>query len=117
VTSGKLVGIARVYVASLRNIPYEVAGSSPVLEGRATCVLDKVVLGDHDGHAALEYSESLHRLTPKQKGIVRQQINGDIAEAFGEVIQLSDAFNINPSERKVTGLCAVWQAMKRLFGL
>jgi hypothetical protein len=90
---GDLVGVARVDVGTLRNIPYEIAGSAPVLRGRGVCVLDRVVPGDHDGHAALEYSESLDRLSDKQRGIIRSRINGDIAEAFGEIVQLKDAFN------------------------
>jgi hypothetical protein len=89
---GQLVGVARADVAALRQIPYVIEGTQPALTGRGVCVLDKVAIGDHDGHAALEYSESQDQLTPKQKNIARQQINADLAEIFGPVISTDVAF-------------------------
>jgi hypothetical protein len=94
---GRLIGVARAEVGALRAIPYIFDDVKPPVTGNAVCVLDKVVQGDHDGHAALEYSESQEQLSPKQKNIVRQKINADIADAFGEIVSLDAASFLAPA--------------------
>jgi hypothetical protein len=89
---GKCLGVARANVAILRAIRFEVPGTTPTINGRAACVLDIVSQADHDGHAALEYSESENALTQKQKSKCRPLIHADLAEAFGEIISLDQAF-------------------------
>ena len=68
-------------------------GTTPIIHGRAVCVLDKVSQQDHDGHAALEYSESQEELTPKQKSKCRPLIQADLADAFGEILSLDPGFS------------------------
>lgn len=64
---GKLIGVARAEVGALRAIPYIFDDVKPPLTGKAVRVPDKVVQGDHNGHAALEYSESQEQLSPSKK--------------------------------------------------
>ena len=89
---GKCLGVARASAAALRAIRFEIPGTLPIAGGRAICVLDKVGSGDHDGHAALEYSEAINRLTEKQKSRYRPLIHADLAEAFGKIISVDHGF-------------------------
>jgi hypothetical protein len=89
---GKFVGVARAEVSALRALRFEVRGTTPVITGRAVCVLDKVSPADHDGHAALKYAECQDRLTEKQKSTSRQLIGADLSEAFGDILSLDRAF-------------------------
>jgi hypothetical protein len=55
---GEFLGAAPAPVQKLREIVYRVKGIVPPIEGRAICVLDKVVEGDDESHAAIAYSAS-----------------------------------------------------------
>lgn len=57
----------------------------PPVQGRAVCLLDIVEPTDHDGHAALGYSEDQSALSEKQKKKVRARIHHDLADAFGDL--------------------------------
>jgi hypothetical protein len=91
---GKFVGVARAEVSDLRALNFEVPGTTPLITGRAVCVLDKVSSADYDGHAALKYAESQDALTEKQKRTTRQLIGADLAEAFGDILSLDRAFAV-----------------------
>jgi hypothetical protein len=95
---GPLVGIACASVSSLRSLSYvfEDAG------WRAVCVIDKVTDLDFDGHAALGYADNQQQLGPKQKTVIRAQIQADLADAFGELVPITKVFGhdlASPSEQ------------------
>jgi hypothetical protein len=101
---GKIVGVAMTTAGILRGISYIVQGASPPLEGRAICVLDKVSQRDYNAHAALEFCESLNRLTPKQKGTTFERIKGDIVDALGDIIPLASAFSLSSPPKPISSM-------------
>jgi hypothetical protein len=85
-----LVGVACAQVAAIRALQFEFDGSTR----RGVCVTDKVTAQDFDAHAALGYSEGIQTLTEKQKAAKRAQLHADLADTFGELLSLSDAFEL-----------------------
>lgn len=80
-TLGKLLGVACVSAAEVRAITFDAA---PAGQGSGICVLDRVVPGDHDGHAALQFSAAFDRLTISQirMGKLRKLVLLDLADKF-----------------------------------
>jgi len=87
-TQGPLVGIARAQVGKIRALDYNVNGTSE----RAFCVTDKVTALDFNAHAALGYSENQEALTAKQKSKIRAALHADLADTFGDLISIEEAF-------------------------
>jgi hypothetical protein len=89
---GQLIGVAKANVRELRDInpPHP---DDVTLTVRGVCVLATVTSRDHDGHAALGFSEALERIndtTKKQtkKTQLRQEILADLADLFGNVLPI-----------------------------
>ena len=80
----EFVGIASADAAAIRRISYP-SRSHPEFRGRGVCLVDKVGEHDHDGHAALCWSESQGDLTEKQKERARETIKENLATAFGPI--------------------------------
>lgn len=89
---GPLVGISCAITKNIRDIIYVVQGLHPIRSGRAICVLDLVVQGDYNAHAALGYSESMDTLTEGQKARVRLVVQNDLVRSFGP-LQSIDAIS------------------------
>jgi hypothetical protein len=91
---GSFIGVVRAEVRALREIQF----SFRSVDYRAVCVTDKVTQYDYDAHAALGYSENQEALVkPKDKKIVRATIHADLADRFGNIINLDEVFT--PSDR------------------
>jgi hypothetical protein len=95
---GPCGGVACASAAALRAVRYAVPEARPPESGPAVCVLDRVDAGDHDAHAALEYSEALKdsmaRRSEKLRATLRMRIHASLAEAFGPIISISEAFGV-----------------------
>ena len=89
-------GVSVASAHMLRSLPATLPGANPPMRMRAVCVLDKVVPGDHDGHAALQYSEEQNDITAKQKARLRSLIAADLANVFSPVCSIDDAPFIEP---------------------
>lgn len=78
----KLVGVACAPAAKLFDLLYVSQGPAP-WTGRAVCLTDVVSERDHDGHAALGWSESQNGMGETVRGRVREIIKNNLAEIFG----------------------------------
>lgn len=83
---GDFVGLACANVGSVRSVEH---GD---VRHRVVCLIDKVELGDHDGHAALGFSDafsaSLETMSEKRRNIQRGLALATLAEKFGDISQL-----------------------------
>lgn len=86
VRSKRLVGVAQAIAAQLRSVPYIDQLGRPPVTGRAVCLIDKVDCGDHDGHAAIGWSESWNALAEGQKKRAGEIAKSNIARAFGGIV-------------------------------
>jgi hypothetical protein len=74
-------------------------GNAPGPYGRqyqlkVLCILDKVEQGDHDGHGVLKYADAVDGVTPDEaKGVLRERIMSDLADAFGQLLSLDAAYS------------------------
>jgi hypothetical protein len=59
--------------------------AAPELTVRAICVLDMVVPGDHEGHAALKYAELPGQIPERRLGSLRAMIREQLAEQFSDI--------------------------------
>lgn len=91
-----LLGIATALTQDIRGLTYVVEGVIPKKSGRALCVLDIVVEGDYEGHAAFGYSESMEPLKDGQKSRIRLVIQNDLIRLFGCVKDI-DKIDFAPS--------------------
>ena len=82
---GAFRGVVKALAGDIRALPYTVPGAHPPKIGKALCVIDIVEEDDHDGHAALKFSDAQELLTAKQKSQIRIAIKADLAETFGEI--------------------------------
>ena len=82
------VGMSCATGSDIRRITYE-STSQPAFKGRGVCLADKVVAGDHDGHAALGWGASDAGLSMKQKQRAREAIKQNLADTFGLVVAAS----------------------------
>lgn len=84
---GRLLGVACVEARLLRALTFEMVGGQPpaIKTGRAICVIDRVERGDHDGHAALGFSEALEALTERQKSQWRTTTRTNLIDVFGSL--------------------------------
>jgi len=82
---GRLLGVACVETRLLRALTFEMVGGQPPASktGRAVCVVDRVEQGDHDGHAALGFSEALEALSERQKSQWRTTTRNNLVDVFG----------------------------------
>jgi len=89
---GSFLGAAWVEARVLRELEFiMVSGQLPATtRGRAVCVLDRVDPGDHDGHAALGFSEALEALPLKQKSLWRTTTRNNLVQAFGNIRPLDE---------------------------
>jgi hypothetical protein len=98
--SGQCAGVARATAAALRGIQYLIPEATPPDSGRAVCVIDRVDPPDPDAHATLEYSESLkdavERRSQGVRGTVRMRVHATIADAFGPIVPIAEAFSSYP---------------------
>lgn len=81
-----LVGIAKVSAQDLRSLPYIDETAEPPITGRAVCLIDKVEVDDHDGHAAIGWSESQRDLSEKQKQRAGEVAKRNLVKAFGKIL-------------------------------
>ncbi len=104
---GPFIGVVAARAEDIRALPYDVKGVHPPQSGKALCVIDYVVRTDHDGHAALKFSDAQDVLTDKQKKTVRLQIKADLADTFGEIRQPDSCLRMpgNWIVRKLRGPC------------
>jgi len=86
----ELVGVATAPSRRLFEMTFVCEDIRPPVQGRAVCLLDIVEPTDHDGHAALGYSEDQNVLNEKQKKKVRARIHHDLADAFGDLDPIDD---------------------------
>jgi hypothetical protein len=91
--SDPLQGVVTCAVEVLRGLRIDIPYTSPVTALRAICVIDRVEVGDHDGHAALMYCEEQQSIQGKKtKERIRADIAAALASAFGEVKALDVVF-------------------------
>lgn len=88
--------------SGIRRITYD-STSQPAFKGRGVCLADKVVEGDHDGHAALGWSDSDAELSVKQKQRAREFIKQNLADTFGCVVDASSIAWAATSKRDDSG--------------
>ena len=88
---GAFVGVSGAPTAVLRNLKFNPPGKSGT-GNRSICVIDKVAAGDHEGHAALQYSAALEALgtqiSPQKLGTIRTAVHADLVDAFSEINEL-----------------------------
>jgi hypothetical protein len=87
-----IVSVGRASVLALRTLTTPLDWQKPVKLIRSVCVIDRVVKGDHDSHAALEYCEEQQSLKPGQRDRVRAAIAADLVKVFSSVLPLDSAF-------------------------
>lgn len=88
-----LVGVACAKAEKLRALEQHVNATSGPMTLRTICVLDKVEEGDHDGHGTLKFADAVDGVSPEPtKGMLRGSIMTDLAEAFGPILSLDDAY-------------------------
>lgn len=86
------IGASTAIVRDIRSIAAIVDGLHPLKIVRGVCVIDKVVSGDHDGHAAFQSCGDHDGLTPPQRGKLRHRIAADLAEKFDVLRDIADVF-------------------------
>ena len=83
----KLIGVVICEAATLRALDVPNPTNPTVQRIRSVCVIDKIVAGDHEGHAALEYTEDQTLITNGgTRGKLRLLIAAQLAHAFGNVV-------------------------------
>jgi hypothetical protein len=85
-------GIAVSQADALRGLIAEINSSTTQKLLRSVCVLDKVEIGDHVGHAALQFCAEQVGLQEKEKSVVRAQIQTELAKTFSEVRAISSCY-------------------------
>jgi hypothetical protein len=91
----KLLGISEAEANRLRQLIAEFRRTNETIPVRAVCVLDKVEVQDHDGHAALKFCAGQQDLPNEGKsdernlGTMRTQISAELANIFSEIRQAS----------------------------
>ena len=99
-----VVGVACAEAKDLQSIPYILDTAQPKIKGRAVCLIDKVACEDHDGHAALGWSESQRVLTDKQKERAGEVVKSNLVAAFGTIMNVGDVGWVAPSpEQRTSG--------------
>ncbi len=88
--SAGIVGVVFASASALRAVPY-VVPSQPVVIGRGVCLTDKVQADDHDGHAALGWSESQEAHGETQRGRYRELVKKNLTQVFGRIVDVKSA--------------------------
>ena len=88
-----LVGGVQASVATLRDICRDADWLNPIQVHRAVSVLDKIVAGDHKGHAASQFCRQQNEALSQQKlGPFRRLIAADLADAFGVLMSPEETY-------------------------
>jgi len=84
---GPLVGVACADVADIRKLRADIQISHATIKKvRAICLLDRVDVGDLDGHATMGYAEAMEQgVSQKQLGKKRVAVRMDLANIFSDV--------------------------------
>ena len=88
-----LVGVALAHVEEMRRLRADIQTNTGTIKVRSFCVLDRVDVGDCDGHATMGYAEALAegysvatgQISDKQLGKKRRFARMDLAITFSDV--------------------------------
>lgn len=83
-----VVGASSAITGEIRLIAPEIGGAT----SRGVCVLDDVVAGDHDSHAALRECAHQNAMKDKAKNTARILVAADLADKFGPIEDIAAVF-------------------------
>jgi len=83
-----VLGIASAHVSSIRMRRADIKLNAITKKVRAICIVDQVVPGDCEGHAAMGYGEETagQGISEAQIGKIRKNIRMDLANEFSAII-------------------------------